>query len=353
MTRSRSLLGALALLACVPALAEGQAVRARSSSPHGTLEAAIACTACHTTEAWKPARRDMEFNHDEATRFPLLGRHAQAACGACHLDLRFDEPKFAANDCAGCHVDVHQGRLSTDCATCHNTTTFTGVSGLEAHARTRFPLTGVHLQIHCETCHRDERAGAFTALDASCAGCHAADRQRAVFPAHAGEQFTDCLQCHQTSGWAGARFDHAAVANGFVLTGAHARASCDACHIPPDNRLRFSAAGQNDCVGCHRADYDREHGRTGFPVTCTDCHNDRSWRGATFDHDRFFPIFSGGHRGEWRACQDCHQGQGDFRTFTCLTCHRRREMDDEHEDERGYVYESARCLACHPRGRAP
>ena len=353
MTHGRSSLGVLALLVCLPAAADGQEVRARSSSPHGRFEAAIACTACHTTEAWRPARQDMEFNHDEDTRFRLLGRHAQVACGACHLDLRFDEPDLTVNDCAGCHVDVHQGRLSTDCGSCHNTTSFKGVSGVEAHARTRFPLTGVHLQIHCETCHRDERAGAFTALDASCAGCHAADRQRAVFPAHAGEQFTDCLQCHQTSGWAGARFDHAAVANGFVLTGAHARASCDACHIPPDNRLRFSAAGQNDCVGCHRADYDREHGRTGFPVTCTDCHNDRSWRGATFDHDRFFPIFSGGHRGEWRACQDCHQGQGDFRTFTCLTCHRRREMDDEHEDERGYVYESARCLACHPRGRAP
>src|SRR5690606_36088173 len=129
-----------------------------------------------------------------------------------------------------------------------------------------------------------------------------------------------------------------------------ATVSCDACDIPPDNALRFSATRQNDCVGCHRSYYDREHTGTGFPITCTDCHDDRTWRGATFDHDPFFPIYSGEHRGEWNRCQDCHQAPGDFCTFTCLTCHSRSEMDDEHEDERGYVYESVQCLACHPRG---
>ena len=34
-----------------------------------------------------------------------------------------------------------------------------------------------------------------------------------------------------------------------------------------------------------------------------------------------------------------------------LTCHPRGEMNDEHDDVRGYRYESNACLSCHPTGR--
>ena len=54
------------------------------------------------------------------------------------------------------------------------------------------------------------------------------------------------------------------------------------------------------------------------------------------------------------ACSSCHPNQGNFRVFQCTTsCHARGEMDDKHEDENGYQYESNACLRCHPDGRKP
>jgi hypothetical protein len=41
-----------------------------------------------------------------------------------------------------------------------------------------------------------------------------------------------------------------------------------------------------------------------------------------------------------------------FGVFSCLTCHEHNqsEMDDEHDDVPGYVYESTACYGCHPTG---
>ena len=83
------------------------------------------------------------------------------------------------------------------------------------------------------------------------------------------------------------------------------------------------------------------------------CSTTRSWTPATFDHDaRFFPINSGRHQGTWSSCSTCHTVPGNFRAFECIVCHehRRSEMDDEHDDVRGYSYQSSACYSCHPRG---
>ena len=71
----------------------------------------------------------------------------------------------AQRQCADCHVDVHQTRLGRDCAACHNTRSFASAQGLQVHARTRLPLTGAHAAVPCESCHRNQAQGQFTALD--------------------------------------------------------------------------------------------------------------------------------------------------------------------------------------------
>ena len=220
---------------------------------------------------------------------------------------------------------------------------------MAAHENTTFPLTGAHRVIACEACHRDERAGAFTPVDARCVACHRRELARADFPDHSAPTFQRaCEDCHGTSRWQGARFDHLE-ANGFALLGAHARAECIGCHVPPDYRPRFPAASPQDCVACHRADYDREHAGTGFPLQCSNCHTVERWEGATFEHE--FPIFRGGHAGRWDRCTDCHTSPGNFAVFTCLTCHTKGETDGDHVGKvPNYAYESTRCLACHPRG---
>ncbi|HYE94791.1 MAG TPA: hypothetical protein VD962_01170, partial [Rubricoccaceae bacterium] len=90
----------------------------RDDSPHGDID--IACEACHTPNAWVPLREDLAFDHDRDTPFALTGRHEQANCRGCHLDLRFDQPDVAPDACASCHLDVHRGQLGADCQQCHS-----------------------------------------------------------------------------------------------------------------------------------------------------------------------------------------------------------------------------------------
>jgi hypothetical protein len=82
---------------------------------------------------------------------------------------------------------------------------------------------------------------------------------------------------------------------------------------------------------------------------CQRCHGTHTFRGARFDHR--FPITSGKHAGF--ACQSCHTVPGSFQSFSCIDCHAhsKREMDDEHDRVRGYVYSTPACYACHPDGK--
>jgi hypothetical protein len=109
------------------------------------------------------------------------------------------------------------------------------------------------------------------------------------------------------------------------------------------------------CSGCHLSDYTAttspNHAAASFPTTCESCHTTTSWLGATFDHDgRYFPIYSGKHRGRWRVCADCHTSPTNYAVFSCFQCHTQKDMDDHHKGRAGYSYDSAKCYACHPRG---
>ena len=96
------------------------------------------------------------------------------------------------------------------------------------------------------------------------------------------------------------------------------------------------------------------HQAAGFPITCESCHTTSAWRPANWDHDgRYFPIYSGKHRGKWSSCTDCHVTAGNYRAFECILCHEhsnRTEVDNKHRGEAGYAYQSAACYRCHPRG---
>lgn len=346
MKRSSLILALLALLAGVGA---GEAQREPRTSPHGTLRPGLDCADCHTSEAWRPARADMRFDHASASRFPLEGKHALAACAACHIGLRFDQPRTSVRDCGGCHADVHRGRLGADCAACHDTESFADAKRIQVHARTNFPLTGVHAQIQCESCHRDGRAGAFTALDPRCVSCHGDEYRIARLPDHAALGFPrECEQCHGTLGWRTASFDHAALAGGFALVGAHAREPCTSCHLPPDDRLVGRPEGADGCVGCHRADHQREHPIPGYPTGCLRCHTVETWSGATFEHASLAGGFAlvGAHA--QAPCSACHAPPDGRPIFDaenqndCVACHR-ADYQREHEGS-GFP---TTCTTCH------
>jgi hypothetical protein len=181
-----------------------------------------------------------------------------------------------------------------------------------------------------------------------------ADYQAAKSPDHAAGSFPlDCLTCHTTASWGGARFNHDLSA--FPLTGAHRAAPCASCHGDGVYHGKSTA-----CVSCHQGDFDGTndpaHAASGFPTTCATCHNTTRWQGATFaTHDaQFFPIYSGAHNGRWANCATCHTNANDFTQFTCLSCHPhddQAETNGHHSDVNGYSYTSQGCYSCHPRGR--
>ena len=62
---------------------------------------------------------------------------------------------------------------------------------------------------------------------------------------------------------------------------------------------------------------------------------------------RYFPIYSGKHRGKWSSCSDCHITPGNYKAFECILCHEhsnRTEVDSKHRGVSGYAYQSARLL---------
>jgi hypothetical protein len=240
------------------------------------------------------------------------------------------------------------GPLSIGCEQCHTPEGWRPLREplpFDHGKQAGFPLIQGHKGVSCTGCHGDLR---FAHVASACADCHQ--------DVHRGAQGFHCERCHSPRGWDDRRrIQEIHAASLLPLTGAHATLDCEACHrgAPP---VELSAT-PTECVSCHREDYQRaqpDHVRLGFPLACEQCHDTSDFQGASFrEHDqRFFPIFSGPHRGVWDTCAECHPGN-TLQTFTCLTCHehRRSEMDDEHDDVRGYRYESTACLTCHPTGR--
>ncbi len=308
------------------------------------------CELCHTTMAWEMARFEGGFGFDHDVFFELIGGHRGLFCSDCH------EAGFTGTptDCFSCHRDDYDRTSDPDhraagfptmCELCHTPISW---EAADLDHDQFFRLTGAHVGLDCEECHEN---GVFAGTPRECVGCHRSDYNSTDDPDHRAAGFsTDCEECHTTSTWEGAVINHDEL---FRLTGAHRSLDCQECHAGG-----VFEGTPTECVGCHRADYnqttDPDHQAAGFPTDCEQCHDTRTWEGAEFDHDSmFFPIFSGTHRAEWNDCSDCHRVPSNFGLFECINCHAhtREEMDDEHDDVPGYVYQSTACFECHPTGR--
>lgn len=167
--------------------------------PHDTFPAE--CTLCHLERDWQSLRDDFEFDHAAETGVALVGAHQSAQCLRCHND-RGPVAVFTARGCAGCHEDVHFGRLGPDCASCHDQATWNPHGQVERHLRTRFPLVGVHAATACRRCHPGAEVGQFLPAPIECVDCHRDDLARALNPNHAGLGWIDrCDRCHMPTSW--------------------------------------------------------------------------------------------------------------------------------------------------------
>ena len=309
------------------------------------------CASCHTETGWVPAN----FNHD-AQYFPIYSGDHQGTWDQC-IDCHTNPNDFSVFTCVTCHTnqetaDQHTGingyaYNSTLCLACHPTG---DAQGLFDHNTTNFPLTGSHTTVDCLACH----ANGFAGTPTECSACHQPDYNQSSNPNHIALGISnDCVSCHTTAPeWNPATFS---VHNQYYeLAGAHALIAdqCITCHNGDYNNT------PNTCVGCHQSDYNQannpSHTTLQFSTDCASCHTESAWSPAEFAaHDNeYFPIYSGGHEGEWDQCSDCHTNASNYGIYTCITCHTNPGTNQDHAGVNGYIYQNAACLACHPTGEA-
>lgn len=344
------------------------------------------CKACHNEQSFAKA----PFDHSTTT-FALTGKHAPAACTACHTTLarvaqRTGRATVPASvefgglkrECASCHDDVHRADLGVACEACHTTEKF-AVAAYTHKTNTAF-FAGAHQPASCAACHvrsapasmaelTRERtvtpaavpaatittntatpvhgflAGTrFTAAGQACAGCHA--------DVHLGQVGAACEKCHNvaTAKFAvTAAFTHATTT--FALGGKHGAVACEKCHTSQTGAFPAGAGTAvrltgitTTCVTCHA---DVHLGQLG--TTCETCHTDQTFKLTTYAHKnpKQRAFFAGPHLKA--ACSTCHApaaatfpgGKGTAVRYTvpteCTSCHR-----DVHNGQLG-----PKCGDCH------
>jgi len=154
------------------------------------------CQLCHDTVLWTNAK----FDHNTTT-FPLTGFHLKVACASCHVNNNYTT---LPTDCYGCHKTnydattnpVHKAAptvFTTACATCHNTTAWTGAT----FNHTWFPLNhgGNAANGVCAVCHTNPNDYAVF----QCTNCHGKTQTDGKHGGVRGYVYNsvNCYQCHK------------------------------------------------------------------------------------------------------------------------------------------------------------
>ncbi|MEI7812281.1 MAG: hypothetical protein WCJ01_07635, partial [Ignavibacteria bacterium] len=296
------------------------------------------CADCHSTTNWSGA----SFNHT-TTNFPLTGAHTNLTCLKCHAGGY----KGTSTVCSGCHQNNYTGAvnpnhssagISQDCIKCHTTTAWKP-SGF-SHATTGFALTGAHLNKVCADCHKGTTAG----LTGDCYSCHKPDFDKAKDHLTLGYPHT-CAQCHSTTDWSGAGFNH--TTTNFPLTGAHVSVTCSKCHTSG-----FSGTTQV-CYDCHKTNYTNStnpnHVKLVLSATCQTCHTTNAgWKPAQFPVHSSYWVIDGAHSAIASDCARCHNGNYSTMPNTCYGCHQTGYDNTANPPHKSLAFPQE-CLQCHTK----
>ena len=192
-------------------------------------------------------------------------------------------------DCKQCHAKFDRQAQSGLCSDCHKEV------GSDMKARTGFH--GTLKPQPCSACHRDHKGR---------------NAQMVRFDAK--------------------RFDHSQ--SDFTLRGKHQPLECDKCHVA--GKKYREAASQ--CNACHGKD---DVHKDSLGTKCADCHNERNWKEASFDHSTSRFVLLGKHPDV--KCASCHK-TSNYREAprSCIGCHKK---DDENKGHKGQFGE--KCETCH------
>jgi hypothetical protein len=337
-------------------------------------KAYLNCKSCHSEHhgreyklIWWKEGVD-HFDHT-GTGFALEGKHLQLKCRQCHRSefIRKKE-KFISSkidpdvtylglktDCLNCHRDEHHGQLNQECLQCHTIDAWKPAS-LFDHNRSRFILTGKHLEVPCQACHKNvtddnvkpeetyRRYAGFAF--SNCSDCHR--------DPHSGRLGPACQNCHQTTAWqskAGSRFDHNSTR--FPLTGKHHNVTCVQCH---GSNRSISQLKFQKCSDCHRDFHQGQFTTRPTKGACEECHTVAGFSPANYtieDHNKSAYPLEGAHLAV--PCDFCHQNTYNgsprfkFDSIACTACHRdpHRGETSRFVDAGSGDSEQAACRFCH------
>jgi len=336
------------------------------SDPHRGGFEQQSCESCHSTASWKrvPAMAlARTFDHSK-TKYPLLGKHAEVECVACHVGGDFKKP-LPFQRCMDCHQDDHGGQFSKrpdkgECASCHTVNGFKpSTFGLKEHAKTAYPLEGKHATLKCGQCHVPKgKATGYKLKFQSCSDCHK-DPHAAQFAS--APYFNRCESCHNLERFKPSTFSLAQhQKTKFPLTGGHKAIVCSDCHKvsaesqPPAARYRWN---KTVCTTCHedphRGQFDKlmQPGASHTEFSgCETCHSTESWQEFShFDHSKTAFALLESHL--TTPCSACHKppnpqtsaAKADFKAAPtqCEACH-----EDVHGAQFAKSGKTA-CSECH------
>jgi hypothetical protein len=277
------------------------------------------CESCHTVKGWQVSLKQIS---DHQNRFPLIGAHALLQCDDCHKNAAAGQFTGLSTACYSCHqkdfqtpvIDHVSGHFPTTCESCHSMDGWFNAK-FDHSKYTGYALTGAHASLACTACHINN---VYKATPATCYACHTSDFVKSNNPPHVQLGLPhECSNCHSTTNWLNAKFDHALYAN-YPLTGAHATVACAQCHT--NNNYTSTPTA---CYSCHKPDFNGTtnpaHLAGGFPTDCTLCHSTSTWTTSTFNHASVFPL-TGAHAAV--PCTQCHTNN-NFKTLptNCYGCH--------------------------------
>lgn len=341
-------------------LSQGRGLHATYKIPAGSSQECARCHSEHNGEDFPLVKWDPKtFNHKDAG-YALEGKHAGLACNKCHNPSHIspqERPLIKEKDlnrtylglttaCATCHEDQHKGRLGPKCESCHNFVDWKQINmGQFDHSKTRYPLTGMHMQVQCAKCHANGADGKpqYVGIPFNqCADCHK-DPHRGSFP-------QTCQTCHNTSGWkkvsvqgVSEHFDHSKTK--FPLLGKHAGVDCARCHTGGDFKkpLPFQK-----CMDCHKDAHNGQFVKRADGGECATCHNVEGWKPSLFtlkEHALTAYPLQGGHAK--LECAKCHIPKGKDTVFKvkferCTDCH-----GDRHANQFAAAPYFNACDRCH------
>jgi hypothetical protein len=285
----------------------------------------VKCESCHVERSWK----EILFDHDQKTKFPLLGKHkAPLKCVECHKGDLFKDKLLMT--CVSCHKKdddkAHKGKFGAKCEACHTEKDWQQPI-FDHDKKTKFPLLGKHKTpvLKCSKCHTGDLY--LDKLQTTCFSCHEKDDK------HKTQEGNKCETCHVEESWTKTTFNHQRMSK-FPLLGRHVLVECKKCHLAPT----FKDASK-DCFSCHEKD-DAHKRKLGSE--CQVCHSTRSWAAWDFDHNKTNFKLEGPHKKTASKCYACHSkpmGKKVEQTSVCGACH---DRDDVHNGNFG-----DRCDRCH------